>query len=55
MKLVFMLTVVTSFNHTLSEIPYQKLDTCREVARAVMLPYLASCIPRLVPMDTKVF
>ncbi len=55
MKIVYMLVVLTSFNHTLSAVPYAKMDDCREMARAVALPYLASCIPKLVSKDTQTF
>ena len=55
MKLVFMLVVLSSFNHTLSEVPYRTMDDCRTMARLVNLPYLASCMPRLVDPNTKTF
>ena len=55
MKLVYMLVVVTSFNHTLSTVPYAKMNDCREIARLIALPYIASCIPKLVSKETKTF
>ena len=55
MKLVFKLVVLSSFNHTLSEVPYKTMEDCREMARLVNLPYIATCIPKLVDKLTKTF
>jgi len=50
-----MLVVLSSFNHTLSEVPYKTMKDCREMARLVNLPYIATCIPKLVDKLTKTF
>jgi len=55
MKLVFVLVVMTSFNHTLSETIYAKMSDCLDMQRKIQLPYLASCLPRTVLKSTQAF
>jgi hypothetical protein len=55
MKLAYMLVVMTSFNHTLSSVPYSTMDDCLTMMRQIYLPYLASCTPKLVDEKTKTF
>ena len=55
MKLVFVLVVMTSFNHTLSETVYSKMSDCLAMQRKIQLPYLASCLPRTVEKSTQAF
>tara|TARA_R100001594_G_scaffold1044_3_gene4308 strand:- start:15337 stop:15519 length:183 start_codon:yes stop_codon:yes gene_type:complete len=55
MKLVYMLIVMTSFNHTLSSIPYQTMDDCLAMARQINLPYLATCTPKIVSDKTETY
>ncbi len=50
-----MLVVLSSFNHTLSEVPYRTMEDCRIMARLVNLPYIASCMPKLVDSTIKTF
>ena len=55
MKLAYVLIVMTSFNHTLSNVPYKTMDDCLVMMRQIHLPYLATCTPKLVDKNTKTY
>ena len=55
MKVVFVLIVMSSQNYTLSPTIYTKMDDCLKMQRKIQLPFLASCLPKTVPQNTKAF